>query len=370
MQRRQNDIEPDRDELRLSLDAQKRRLELSPPVEYHGTMDRLPVAVVIPTHGRREGLLNTLRSVLHARCADQISRFLIVENGTSLISQSLLDMEFRDSRIACLWSEQSNKSAALNLALQDTGRDPYIIFFDDDVLLDEGCIASYLGAFERFPGAHYFGGPTQSVLPRRLHPAILNLMPTCVRGHDYRKELGFTGRDLFCVGFNWAARAQDLLDVGGFDPRFGPGSRTGAAGQEANMQLRLNGISGCSGIWVPGARVTHVLDADRGTLKWWFHRKIRGGVFLGLTPRLLGHQILNFFRAEAGYLLRNEPTLKGCCLRMLYRTVGSFAVLLGILKVLWLRARGDMSTPAGLPESPLQPFAEKKDGPASGRSRS
>ena len=58
------------------------------------------------------------------------------------------------------------------------------------------------------------------------------------------------------LGLNWAAFASDLKEVGGFDPRFGPGSATGSTGQETAMQRRFL-AAGLHGRDVPHAEVWH-----------------------------------------------------------------------------------------------------------------
>ena len=68
------------------------------------------------------------------------------------------------------------------------------------------------------------------------------------------------------LGCNWAAFTGDLRAAGGFDANFGPGSPTGATGQEAEMQERLL-ARGVRQVDVPDALVWHYVPEERSTLR-------------------------------------------------------------------------------------------------------
>jgi GT2 family glycosyltransferase len=84
------------------------------------------------------------------------------------------------------------------------------------------------------------------------------------------------------LGFNWAAFAEDLHAVGGFDYRKGPGSPTKSVGQETDMQERLL-QAGRHGRYVPGAMVWHYVPRSRCSPDWALERAYRIGVQWGLT---------------------------------------------------------------------------------------
>jgi len=83
------------------------------------------------------------------------------------------------------------------------------------------------------------------------------------------------------LGFNWAAHSQDLRRVGGFDPNFGPGSPTGARGQESNMQLRLQ-ASNVRPQYVADAMVWHFVPESRCSVEWSLDRVYQHAVESGL----------------------------------------------------------------------------------------
>jgi hypothetical protein len=89
------------------------------------------------------------------------------------------------------------------------------------------------------------------------------------------------------MGFNWAVYADEVKAAGGFDPRFGPGSPTGALGDETDLQRRLH-ARGARKVNVPEAIVAHAVPAERCTEAWALRRFYQQGVALGLAERQRG----------------------------------------------------------------------------------
>ena len=94
-----------------------------------------------------------------------------------------------------------------------------------------------------------------------------------------RRSRGWQSRG--SLGANWSAFASDLRAVGGFDPRFGPGAKTGSTGAETEMQRRL-GRRGVAAYYVPEAVVRHRVAAECGTPEWVLRRIYRHGIEWGL----------------------------------------------------------------------------------------
>jgi hypothetical protein len=99
----------------------------------------------------------------------------------------------------------------------------------------------------------------------------------------------------FFLGANWAAYSEDLRRQGGFDVNFGPGSASGARGQESNMQARLQ-RAGVGPEYLPAAMVWHHVPKERCSAAWSLRRALQESVYEGSsfveteqTPLLLGY---------------------------------------------------------------------------------
>jgi len=184
-------------------------------------------------------------------------------------------------------------SNARNRAI-DEARGRFIIWTDDDVLVDPRWLAAYCEAFERYPTANVFGG--------RIAPWFAVPPPRWLKQAWPRVAYAFAALDLgeteiplsvtqVPFGANFATRTEDVRKAR-FNPALGvrPGSRMG--GEDTDLVRRL--LNGGSGWWVPGAKVRHWIPAERQTLRYLYRWHAAYGRYLGehttvpLGPRFLG----------------------------------------------------------------------------------
>jgi GT2 family glycosyltransferase len=115
------------------------------------------------------------------------------------------------------------------------------------------------------------------------------------------------------MGTSWAAFAEDLQAIGGFDWRFGPGAASGATGQESDAQRRLL-AAGCRAVYVPQAMAWHYLHAEFLDPSWVLRRAYRHGLEWGIrrvqSSRLPATAILH------AALSRLNAHVKGAALRL------------------------------------------------------
>jgi glycosyltransferase involved in cell wall biosynthesis len=235
--------------------------------------------VVIPTHRRNDLLKRTLESVAACRLPEGFDQTIVVENGGQHGAEEVVRNAPVEARASYLYHEQGNKSEALNKVLERID-DGLFVFLDDDVRLDPGVIETYAQAAGENPG-FFYGGPT-SVDYEATPPAWLTpYLPASARGWEFDGEGDVVSAPLM-LGFNWAARARDLIEAGGFDASRGPGSPFGATGQESQMQ-RVLLARGILGKYLPSARVWHYVPADRCSIEWVINRKFRTGVQQGMN---------------------------------------------------------------------------------------
>lgn len=246
--------------------------------------------IVIATHGRLELLKRTLDSLARCKKPSSYQGTIVVENGCRSGIKSLLDSYKDLLNPSYLYTHHGNKSHALNLALDhiDSG---LIFFTDDDVRLSIDILLEYEeAALECGPGT-FFGGPID--VEYDIPPAswLSQYLPASARGWalngiECEKHPWF-------LGFNWSAFHGDLMEIGGFDIRFGPGSSTGGVGQETDMQKRLQ-EAGVKQLFVPDAKVWHYVPVDRCSPEWVLQRQYRNGISDGYryhyqAPALFGY---------------------------------------------------------------------------------
>jgi hypothetical protein len=115
------------------------------------------------------------------------------------------------------------------------------------------------------------------------------------------------------MGTNWAAYAEDLQAIGGFDTRLGPGGMTGATGQESDAQRRLLAM-GAKAIYVPDAQAWHYLHREFLDPAWVLQRAYRHGLEWGIRrTQARQHAGMQWVRGAIGKL---NAHLKGALLRL------------------------------------------------------
>ena len=159
-------------------------------------------------------------------------------------------------------------SSARNAAVR-AARGQYIIWADDDVIVETQWLAAYVRAFERWPDAVFFGGPIAPLFegapPPWLMPALGQV------GNAYAaRDLGDEERTLdgwtLPYGANMAIRAAEQR-AHPYDVRLGRHGERLSAGEEAAVLDALL-AEGAEGRWVPAARVRHIIPATRQSLRY------------------------------------------------------------------------------------------------------
>lgn len=240
--------------------------------------------VLIPTHGRPVLLERTLASLGACHLPESYRETVVVENGSQAGAEAVVaDIAATHPalRLRYLHVERANKSHALNEALATVG-EGLVVFLDDDVRVAPQLLEAYAKAARERTEGTYFGGSVAVDYEEAPPEWVVPALPFSARG--YRFDQGDRPEPGLFLGFNWAAFASDLKSVGNFDPEYGPGSATGATGQEYNMQRRLQ-ANGVTAEEVPGALVWHYVPRHRCSPAWALRRKYKVGIEDGLQTR-------------------------------------------------------------------------------------
>lgn len=237
-------------------------------------MERCPimlVTVAICTYNRAASLRRTLASLTTIRVSTGLSWELVVVNNNSSDHTDDVIAEFRDRLpLRREFEPKPGLSNARNRAV-DVARGDYIIWTDDDVIVDSGWLEAYVEAFRRWPEAVLFGG---RVIPR-FEPPIpkwLKKSKTVLSdafaardfGKDYQLLSLAAGHLPFGASFAIRAIEQKQLR---YDPNLGLAPNRRRYNDETDLFFRLLG-SGAIGYWVPEATVEHCIGQERQTLHY------------------------------------------------------------------------------------------------------
>jgi glycosyltransferase involved in cell wall biosynthesis len=228
------------------------------------------VTVAICTRNRAESLRRTLNSLAELHIPSDLTwEIVIVHNSTDhtdeVIGEYLDRLPVRKEL-----ETQTGLSNARNQAI-DSAKGEYIVWTDDDVIVDPGWLSAYVEAFRRWPEAAVFGG---RIKPRYELPATrwVAEAETLLEGPFAIRDFGDPVQPLSIAGYripfgaNFAVRAKEQRAFR-YDPHLGAAPNRPRSGDEIDVITRLL-ESEATGYWIPEAMVDHCIGPNRQTVRY------------------------------------------------------------------------------------------------------
>src|SRR6516162_7080876 len=196
---------------------------------------------------------------------------LIVNNNSTDHTDDVIGEYVGRLPIRREFESRGGKSNALNRAI-DVAKGDYIVWTDDDVVVDPGLLTAYATAFRRWPEAAVFGGRIKPKYEAPVEKWVLESEavlggPYAIRDFgDQIVTLSADDEDHFPYGANWAVRAIEQRAFP-YSPELGPVPNRIRNQEETDLIKRLLG-SGATGYWIPEAIVEHRIGRDRQTVRY------------------------------------------------------------------------------------------------------
>ena len=244
------------------------------------------ITVAICTRNRPMQLRQTLEQMTNlAIPPDTQWELLVVNNNCTDTTDTVLDAFTSRLPLRRLFQPTPGKSHALNLAIREaTGE--YILWTDDDVLVDPNWMTAYRAAFAQWPESAVFGGPIEPRFAGSPPSWLQRVLPR-VESVYARREVGDAPTPIIPpvrpYGANLAIRTREQA-LHPYDTRLGP-QPDSAIPHEETVSVRSILASGATGWWVPQARVQHSILEDRQTVEYLRRYYFGQGEFLGRTRR-------------------------------------------------------------------------------------
>ena len=234
---------------------------------------------------RARNLESTLESLAGCTLPANFLQTIIVENGTAEPSlQEVLSPFNTKLKISYRHCLEANKSGALNYVVQSLEKNTLLFLTDDDVKYDKDILIKYSQAAEGLETGYVFGGRVVPDCDSPAPPELLPYVTASMKGYPVAGKKFDPIRTPF-IGSNWAVFSDDVKKFGGFDIRFGPGSKLRSTGQETQMMRRMF-RAGYKPIFLESATVRHKVEPEHYTVKFVADRQFRNGVLGGLQCRL------------------------------------------------------------------------------------
>jgi glycosyltransferase involved in cell wall biosynthesis len=228
------------------------------------------VTIAICTWNREVMLRRTLDQMMNLRVPDEVQWELLVVNNNCTDGTDAVVGAFGDRLpVRVIHEPTPGQARARNLAIAEAKGD-YILWTDDDVLLDSNWLVAILQAFDRFDAEWVFGR-SEPEWPGSQPPwyseqfrgyfALLDYGPEPFVVTDVRKPF---------YGLNFACARSAVLGLNGFRSEFGFRGAGGGIGEDIDMFERAVG-AGMRVVYTPHAVVRHIIPPDR--LLKSYHRR-------------------------------------------------------------------------------------------------
>jgi glycosyltransferase involved in cell wall biosynthesis len=227
----------------------------------------MDASVVICTRNRADSLARTLEALAAmARPAGWTWEVVVVDNGSTDATSAVLARFAAHLPLVAVVEARPGLSNARNRGVA-AARGRYLLWTDDDVLVDPGWLAAYAQAAHTWPEAALFGGKVIPVLEEPVaawFAASRDELAHLLAARDFGPTSRPLGEGCMPFGANYVVRAEEQRRFP-YDPALGAGAgRNSRVGEETRV-IEAVLAAGGSGVYVPAATVRHMISPRRQT---------------------------------------------------------------------------------------------------------
>ena len=217
-------------------------------------------SVIVCTHNRVDYLRECLASIAAQKCSEQFE-VVVVDNGsTDGTSEALSGWCARDPRFYTIREDRLGLSRAKNAGIA-AARGAFLLFTDDDVIVESHWIQTYVDFFSNKPHGPFAAGGVIIPVPSDLGawPAWFDENALCNVGLlDYKEQRRLESWE-YLWGANMALPRSVFLQFGGWEESVGRRGEERGTFEDVEIQDRIRSGGGSS--WFcPGAIVKHRID--------------------------------------------------------------------------------------------------------------
>jgi GT2 family glycosyltransferase len=240
-----------------------------------GRAETLDASVLVATRGRA-ALLGATLAHLARQVTDGLRwEVVVVDNGGDDATAAVLAQARAALPLVVLAEPRPGKNRALNRALA-VARGALLVFTDDDVEPGPRWLAEYVGAARRWPAYAVFGGPVTPRLPATAPPWLATHAFAVAAFARFEPGVAEGPCASLPFGPNYAVRAARMAGLAFREDLGSQGNANDLMGGETELLQRLAG-AGAQAVFVPSARVAHVIEPHQTTPDWLFRRAFRHG---------------------------------------------------------------------------------------------
>jgi len=228
----------------------------------------MKLSVAICTYNRAAMLGKTLASLVQSSALADPWEVVVVDNNSTDSTKAVCERYSEKFPLKYVFESRQGLSAARNRALREAEGD-FLVFTDDDVIVDREWLAAYARAYSDFPFGGFFGGRILAAWPNgrpawlrdESMPLISGLLVHYDRGSTVRL---YSSDEPVPYGASFGITRAAIGVAGDFDTALGVVGRRGGRGEETDYFERLRAV-GVPGVYVGTAVAWHRTDPKRLT---------------------------------------------------------------------------------------------------------
>lgn len=286
----------------------------------------MKVSLITPTYNRAGLLEETIVSIVNQDLKGIELEYLVVDNNSSDNTKAVVGKYIgvnKNIKIKYLFEERQGINYARNTGIEKSIGD-YLIFFDDDIVLEEDTLLKYIESFREYPDQKIFGGRVKLKMPDFELPKWLVVDGKYVRkmiviSLDIGEEnnLQNTRKDI-PLGGNMVVKKEVFDKYGVFRTDLGVKGKKLMTGSEYELIRRFSkNIK--QWVYVADATVYHPIKKEQAKKKYFRKRLFGVGrvtyriqtfeakrKIFGLPLYIVGFILKNFFLA-CKFRILNKP---------------------------------------------------------------
>ena len=226
------------------------------------------LSVAICTWNRAKLLDQTLARMHDLSVSNGVDwELLVVNNNCTDDTDAVIARHADALPLRRLHEPKQGHSNARNCAMREASGS-WILWTDDDVLVEPDWLVSLASAIDRHPEASIIGGRVDPWFPIEPDPELVAVFPTLGSGfcgvNHGEQECEVTDPMAFC-GANLAMRMKEAARFL-FNPHYGRNKSKQGLFDETDFIVRMQN-QGSRLLWCPGMRVRHYVDPSRMTVR-------------------------------------------------------------------------------------------------------
>lgn len=249
-------------------------------------MSRPQVSFIICTYNRAKYLKEAMETLLHNDADPDRYELLIIDNNSTDNTESVaksVQQNHSNHYIRYFKETSQGLSYARNRGIKETNA-PQLVFVDDDVIVPENYVTSWLSFWKNYPKAQCAGGKIEVQFDDPRPKWMSHFLLPLLGYHNNGQQLKKYGKNGYPFGGNMGFKSSIFEQFGNFDINLGRKGDQLKASEEKELFQRIK-QAGTDIFYLPDATLFHRVNKRRLTKEYIQKQAVGLGQSIALQYR-------------------------------------------------------------------------------------